>query len=130
MNGLSQYRSYQVETVRPEDQIALLYQGAQRFIDRAANALEAGDLAEVSTNVGKAQRIFTELSSNLNFEAGEVAENLFRLYDYWSWRLSQGLIKKELAAFQEVSATVGEMAGAWEEAAKQLRAQRGVQAGV
>lgn len=125
MNGLNQYRSYQVETVSPEDQIVLLYEGAQRFIDRAVVALEAGQYSEVSTNVGKAQRIFAELSGALNFEAGEIAENLYRLYDYWSWRLSQGLIKKDVAALKEVSAVVGDMTGAWAEAARQVRAQRG-----
>lgn len=128
MNGLNQYKSYQVETVAPEDQIALLYQGAQRFIDKASQALEVGNLPEVSVNVGKAQRIFSELSSVLNMDAGEIAQNLRRLYEYWTWRLSQGLIKKDLEAFREVSATVGDMAEAWADAARQVRAQRGARA--
>ncbi|MEW8976771.1 MAG: flagellar export chaperone FliS [Symbiobacterium sp.] len=128
MNGLNQYKSYQVNTVTPEEQIVLLYEGAQRFIDRAAQALEAHDYAGVSHNVGKAQQIFAELSASLNFEAGEIAQNLARLYDYWSWRLSQGLIHRDVNAFREVSATVGDMAGAWAEAARQVRAQRGVRA--
>ncbi|MFZ5814022.1 MAG: flagellar export chaperone FliS [Bacillota bacterium] len=125
MNGINQYRSYQVETVSPEDQIVLLYEGARRFIDRAVLAMEAREYRDVSTNIGKAQQIFAELSGALNFEAGEIAENLYRLYDYWSWRLSQGLIKKDPAAFKEVSAAVGDMTEAWAEAARQVRAQRG-----
>lgn len=128
MNGLNQYKSYQVETVAPEDQVAMLYEGAQRFIDKAAMALESGRYDEVSENVGKAQRIFAELSGALNFNAGEIARNLERLYDYWSWRLSQGLLKKDVEAFREVSATVGDMATAWAEAARQLRTQRGARA--
>lgn len=126
MNGLNQYRSYQVETVSPEDQIVLLYEGARRFIDRAVAALETQDYGEVSTNVGKAQQILAELSGALNFEAGEIAENLYRLYDYWSWRLSQGLIKKDAGALREVSAAVADMTEAWAEAARQVRAQRSV----
>lgn len=125
MNGLNQYRMYQVETMAPEDQVAVLYEGAQRFVDKAALALEQGDLPEVSVNVGKAQKIFAELSASLNLEAGEIARNLQRLYEYWSWRLSQGLIKKDAEAFREVSATVGDMAEAWSDAARQVRAQRG-----
>ncbi|MFZ5826807.1 MAG: flagellar export chaperone FliS [Bacillota bacterium] len=126
MNGLNQYRSYQVETVSPEDQIVLLYEGAKRYIDRAVLALEAQEYRDVSTNIGKAQQIFAELSAALNFEAGEIAENLYRLYDYWSWRLSQGLIKKDLAALREVSAAVGDMTEAWAEAARKVRVERGV----
>lgn len=128
MNGINQYKSYRVETVAPEDQIVLLYEGAQRFIDRAAQALEDKDYAAVSLNVGKAQQIFAELTASLNFDAGEIAHNLGRLYDYWSWRLSQGLIQKDPSAFREVSATVGDMAATWAEAARQVRAQRGVRA--
>lgn len=125
MNGLERYKAYQVETMPPEQQVVALYEGARRFIDRAALALEQGDLPEVSVNVGKAQQIFAELSASLNFEAGEIARNLERLYEYWSWRLSQGLMKKDVQAFREVSATVGDLAEAWSEAARQVRAQRG-----
>lgn len=125
MSGLNQYKTYQLETMAPEDRVAVLYERAQRFIDRAALALEQGDLPEVSVNVGKAQQIFAELTASLNFEAGEIARNLQQLYEYWSWRLSQGLIKKDVAAFREVSATLGDMAQAWADAARQVRAQRG-----
>lgn len=125
MNGLNQYRTYQVETTTPEDRIALLYDGARRFIDQAVLALEAHEYMQVSENVGKAQRIFTELSAGLNYEAGEVAENLARLYDYWNWRLTQGLLHKDTEAFKEVSTTVADLGEAWSQAAKTVRAQRG-----
>lgn len=121
VNGLNQYKSYQVETAAPQDQVALLYEAAKRFVDRAALALESGRFAEVAENVGKAQRIFAELKASLNLDAGEVAQNLNRLYEYWTWRLSQGLIRKDIEAFHEVSATVGDLAEAWAEAARQLR---------
>lgn len=123
-NGLDQYRSYQTETVPPEDRVALLYDGARKFVDKALRALEQQNYQEVGVQVHKAQRILEELSGALNFEAGEVAENLFLLYEYWTWRLGQGLIKKEAPAFREVSAALADMHGAWVEAAKQIRAQR------
>lgn len=128
VNGLNQYKAYQVQTIAPEDQVALLYEGAQRFIDKAAKALQEGRYAEVSENVGRAQQIFAELRAALNREAGEIAQNLDRLYDYWTWRLTQGLLKKDIEAFREVSATVGDMAETWKEAARQVRAQRGARA--
>jgi flagellar protein FliS len=124
-NGLNQYRSIQAETVPPEDRVALLYDGARRFVDQALHALEVDNLPEVSHYAGKAQRILEELSGALNFEAGEMAENLFLLYEYWTWRLGQGIVKREPEAFKEVSAALMDMHGAWVEAAKQVRAQRG-----
>lgn len=124
-SGLNQYRSIQAETVAPEDRVALLYDGARRFVDQAAQALHEQDYEQVSHFVGKAQRILEELSGALNFDAGQMAENLFALYEYWAWRLSQGVIKKDDAAFAEVSAALMDMHGAWLEVAKQVRAQRG-----
>lgn len=124
-SGLDQYRTYQATTVAPEDRVALLYDGTRRFVDQALRALEREDYEEVSRQVGKAQRILEELSAALNFDAGQLAENLFLLYDYWSWRLGQGLIHKDPAAFREVSAALDDMHGAWVEAAKAVRAQRG-----
>lgn len=126
VNGINQYKTYQVNTATPGEQIVILYEGAQRFIEKAARALEAQDYAAVSLNVGKAQQIFAELAASLNFDAGDIAHNLNRLYDYWSWRLGQGLIHKDLEAFREVSAMVGDMAAAWAEAVKQALTQRGV----
>lgn len=128
-NGLNQYRSIQADTVPPEDRVALLYDGARRFVDQAMQALQAENHSEVSNYVGKAQRILEELSGALNFEAGEMAENLFLLYEYWTWRLGQGVVKQEPEAFKEVSAALMDMHGAWVEAAKQIRAQRGARVG-
>lgn len=128
MNGLNQYKSYQVSTVAAEDQIALLYDGARRFADLAQVALTQKDYAGVSLNTGKAQRILSELQACLNFEGGEVAHNLDKLYEYWIWRLSQGLINKDAEAFAEVSRWLDEYSRVWTEAARQIRAQKQVQA--
>lgn len=128
VNGLKQYRSYQVDTAGPEAQVALLYDGARRFTEQALSALEDGRLDDVSLYSGKAQRILEELSFALNPEAGEIAGNLGKLYEYWCWRLGQGLLMQEPAAFREVSATLTEMGEAWAVAAGQVRAQRGKQA--
>ncbi len=130
VNALNQYRTYQVDTANREDFVALLYDGARRFTAKALSALEAGRLSEVSLYTGKAQRIFTELTVSLNYDAGEISTNLAKLYDYWSWRLSQGLIKRDPQAFREVSETLVDMHAAWVEAARQVRAARGTHSGV
>lgn len=128
MNGLSQYRNYQLDTAGLEDSIPLLYDGARRFVDQAQVALEAGDYFQVSQNTGKAQRILSELAASLNMDAGGIAANLYQLYDYWVWRLGQGLIQKNPDAFREVSAALGDMRDAWADAARQVRAQRSLRA--
>ncbi len=126
MYGINQYRSYQTEAIGPEDAVAVCYDGARRFVDQALLALEDRDFEKVNLYTSKAQRVLSELAAALDFEAGgEIATNLAKLYDYWIWRLSQGLIKQDPEAFREVSGVLMEMHEAWVEAAKQVRAKRG-----
>lgn len=124
MRSLQQYQSYQVETASREEGVVMCYDGARRFTDLALAALEGEDYAGVSLNTGKAQRLLEELQGCLDMEASPISKDLWRLYDYWIWRLGQGLLKKDPAAFREVSAVLGEMREAWAEAARQVRAGR------
>lgn len=124
MNPLQAYRGYQVQTATPGEQVALLYEGASRFAELALQGLKAGRLEDVSKYTGKAQRILVELALCLNHDAGEIAQNLDRLYDYWRWRLGQGLIHQDPEAFQEVATALGDMAEAWREASRSLHAGR------
>lgn len=126
MNALNQYRSYQAETASREDVVIMLYDGARRFTDLAMAALHVPDYEKVSLNTGKAQRILAELQCTLNMEqGGEIAQSLDKLYEYWQWRLGQGLMKQESAAFAEVSAALADMREAWADAARQVKAMRG-----
>lgn len=124
MNPLQAYQGYQVQTASPGEQVAMLYEGARRFADLALRGLEEGRPEDVSLYTGKAQRILEELALCLNHDAGEIAGNLDRLYEYWRWRLGQGLIKQEPGAYREVSEALGQMAEAWREAARSLKVQR------
>jgi flagellar secretion chaperone FliS len=129
MNPLQQYRSYQTETVGPEEQVALLYGGTVRFVDQALANLEAGNLEAASRYTGRAQEILGELSASLDLTVGEVAQNLFRLYDYWIWRLSQGLMQRDATAYREVSTALADMQEGWAQAARSVRTQRAVASG-
>lgn len=125
VTGVNPYRASQAETAGPEERVVMLYDGARRFVDQAGAALEAKDYAAVSLYVGKAQRILEELMVTLNFDVGgQIAKNLYQLYEFWSWWLGQGLLKKEGKQFRDVSAALSDMREAWAEAAKQVRAQR------
>lgn len=124
-NPYARLQEAQVATADPGELVAMLYDGARRFVDRAAAALAAGNYAEESRAVARAQAILAHLASTLNFEAGgEIARNLAALYDYWQWRLAQGLIRKDAAAFAEVSEALADFHATWQEAARKVRAQR------
>lgn len=124
MNGHDRYMSYQVETAGPEERVVLMYDGARRFVNLASAALESGRLDVASANVGKAQRILLELSTALDMSQGELPRSLFSLYEYWSWRLTQGVTGRDPGPLHEVSAALLDLGEAWAEAARQVRALR------
>lgn len=50
----------------------------------------------------KSQDIINELMVSLNPEAGEIATNLYSLYDYMQRRLIEANLKKEIEPVKEV----------------------------
>ena len=55
-----------------------------------------------------AQRALNELIVGLNFEAGEVAINLYHLYDYCKRAIRQGRVDEAITMLEELRATWAE----------------------
>lgn len=84
MNAYSNhYRNNQIMTASPEQILIMLFDGAIRFVHQAGQAIEEGRIADKAVAINKAIAIVTEFSNTLNFEVGgEIAEDLYRLYDF------------------------------------------------
>lgn len=106
-----------METASPEQLTLMCYDGALRFMRRAARALETNDLAEAANATGRAQAVVNELNITLDMEAGgELATNLRSLYLFVNRHLSEGLSSRNRRAFDESMRIVGELRDAWAEA--------------
>ncbi|HWI65647.1 MAG TPA: flagellar export chaperone FliS [Symbiobacteriaceae bacterium] len=114
-----QYRQTAIQTAPPEQLVVMLYDGAIRFLEQAKVGLNEGK--DVSEPLAKAQDIIVELASSLNRAAGEVAENLARLYDFWLQWLLQAQIHRSPAKVDEVLGMVRELREAWATIAMQQR---------
>src|SRR5688500_10303362 len=77
-----QYQRAQVETSSPGQLVVLLYQGCLRLTQKGRLAIEAGDFEASRVSLLRAQDIVAELMGGLNLDAGEIAGNLLRLYEY------------------------------------------------
>ena len=98
-----QYFKQDVETASKEQILIMLYDGAIRFLTIAKNAMEKEDAEKAHNNIVKAQNILTELMSSLDFEiGGEIAQNLYSLYEYYHYCLIQANVKKDVAKVEEV----------------------------
>jgi flagellar protein FliS len=112
-----QYKKNQIETATPEEILIMLYEGAIRFSLIAKKAIAAQDSEKANANLIKAQHIVREFMDSLDMEiGGDMALNLYRLYEYLHYRLVQANIKKDVAIIDEVLDHLRSLKATWEEA--------------
>lgn len=110
------YRNNQVTTAPQKKLIIMLYDGAIRNLKLAEIAMENKDIEKINTHLIKAQDIIMELMTTLNFEAGgDIAQNLYQLYDYMYFRLVRANIDKNIDYVKEVKKYMEELRDAWEQ---------------
>lgn len=104
-----------VDANSPHGLIVMLYDGALLAIRRGRQAIENGDAVARSTAITKAIQIIEEgLIVALDHKSGgELAVRLHDLYRYMSSRLLSASLKNDVAALDEVSRLLGELADAW-----------------
>lgn len=111
-----QYQRTQVETANPGKLVIMLYQGGIKFLKLAKKSMEDNDLEGVNNYLIRTQDIINELMVTLDLEnGGEIAENLYRLYEFMNYQLIQANIKKEGEPIVQVEELLVELLDAWEQ---------------
>lgn len=110
------YLRSQVESATPGMLVVMLYDGAIKFLNTYKRKVESNAFAEAFNSKMKAQNIIYELSASLNMETGDVARNLYRVYDYMMDKLiSVDVLAKEVATVDEVIGLLTELRDAWKD---------------
>ncbi|MEB3328523.1 MAG: flagellar export chaperone FliS [Candidatus Sericytochromatia bacterium] len=117
-NPYLQYQEATLETASQGKLLLMLYDGAIRFLVTAQAAMAERRWVDAHQANVRAQDIVHELSFSLNMEAGEIAQNLYRLYEYMTWRLVQANVRRDLAGVKEVEGLLRELRSGWVEAVK------------
>lgn len=108
------YKNNQVSTAPQKKLLIMLYDGAIKFLTIAEQGISEKNNEMVNTNMIKAQNIIMELSVTLDFEAGgEIAQNLYQLYDFMYVRLIRANIDKDIDAIKEVKKLLEELRDTW-----------------
>lgn len=115
-NPYRAYRQNQVETASPPQLILMLYNAAIVSVKLAQTGLEEKDIAKTHTNTVKAQDIINELMNSLDIEQGDIAGNLYLLYEYMLFRLVDANLKKERQPLAEVEDMLTELRDTWSKA--------------
>jgi flagellar protein FliS len=112
------YKKNQINTTSSEDLVLMLYDGAIKFIKKAVLAVNNQNFEEANEHFKRAQKIVAGLVSGLNFDAGEIAQNLYSLYEYIHHQLVRANMKKDVQAAEEVLTMIEELRTVWVQAVK------------
>jgi flagellar protein FliS len=107
------YKRTQVQTASPEQLVLMLYDAARTRVNHARIALASGDRELARSNILKAQAIVGELTASLDMKTGEIARNLFRLYEYMNYQLIEANLRQRPDALDPVGRMLTELREAW-----------------
>lgn len=137
-NALSAYRETRIRTANPGQLVVMLYDEAIKELDLALEKLgeeaRPANIEKINAAIVKAQEIVTELMASLDFDAGgDIARNLFSLYNWFNRELLQANLGKEAARIKAVRSMLDELRTAWHQIAQSAAgdgARPSVQSGV
>jgi len=114
------YRQTQVLTTSGVQLIVLLYDSAIQAVELASDGIARRHQSDKARFLSRAVGIVSELSSVLNFErGGEVANSLYRLYDYMLSEFTQANLRNDARRLDGPLRCLKEMRGAWHTVAQQ-----------
>lgn len=110
----AQYNNSKVLTASPAELTLMLYEGAIKFCNIAAMAMEQKDVQKAHTNIVKVQKIIDYLRQTLDMRQ-PVAQDFERIYVYLSQRLVEANIKKDTEILKEISEHLHSVSDTWKE---------------
>lgn len=121
-NNISQYKKNAVTTASPLQLVIMLYDGCLRFMTNADQAMQRKDIFSQNQNCQRAQNIITELISTLDMDrGGEIATNLYQLYNYAYDQLIMANINDDQVALKQSMKVFEELRQSWSALEQQTR---------
>ncbi len=104
-----------VQEASPHQLIVLLFEGAREAMVIARSGMESGNIPQKGSAITKAiDIILNGLRACINLEeGGDLAQNLYALYDYMARRLLHANMHNDKAALDEVMKLLSEIHSAW-----------------
>ncbi len=131
-NALSAYRETRVRTASQGQLIVMLYDELVKQLDAALEILDSktdfkkypNKIEPFNNAIIKAQEIITELMASLDFDqGGEIARNLFSLYNWFNRELLQANINRDFVRVRAVRELINQLRGAWQDIVSKTSAE-------
>mgnify|MGYP000041225309 CR=1 FL=1 len=137
LKGINAYKKgtlkQDIATADPHRLTLMLMQGAVDKLAYAKGCIERKDLENKATHISKATAILMNLRDTLDMKiGGEVADNLYSLYEFMIERLGEANLRNDSKIVDEVISLLTPIRDAWvaipESAKQQAYEQRKLQA--
>ncbi len=110
------YKQVQVETANSGKLLLMLYQGCIKFIRLAEKSIEEGNIEAANNYIIRSQDIINELVVTLDMEqGGQIAKNLYNLYDFMNRQLIEANIHKDVEPLATVEGLMLELLSSWQQ---------------
>jgi flagellar secretion chaperone FliS len=103
------YRESAVLSAPPEQLIVMLYDGARRFLYQAGVAMGEGNIEVSNRKLRRAEDIIQHLRDTLDFEQGEIPQNLESIYVFCLRQLRESRFDRNPAVLNQVSGLLGQL---------------------
>ena len=112
--GAEAYYQTHVQSRSPLELVVMLYDGALRFLDQAAEAMDRQDRPAKAVALSRAFAILGELQNTLNVrDGGELARQLDALYSHMNDRLVDANVQRSSAPIRDVINLMRPLREAW-----------------
>jgi flagellar protein FliS len=120
------YLETKIRTAAPEELTIIIFDvlitASTKAIDKLRNT--PGDIQGIHDELRRGQRALTLLMGSLNFDVGgELARNLFRVYEWWHHELVLANMRKDAERVERLLPHFRSYRETWLEANRRQRAQ-------
>jgi flagellar secretion chaperone FliS len=123
-NPFARYQQTAATTADGGDLLILTYEALLRWLSRAQEAIDAGNLVDAHQALMYSQDLILNLSTSLDFErGGDIAINLQALYQFLSREIVQANVDKDSARIGSVRELIAPLLDAWRAAVPMARKQ-------
>ena len=110
------YQNTQVQTSNQKQLIVMLFDGMNRFMNKAIVAIREDDIEVAHANLHRTGQILLELLSTLREDkGGEIAANLKKIYVYCYERIVIANLQKDVEIIKDVQVVLSNLGLGWKE---------------
>jgi flagellar protein FliS len=107
------YLENEVFSATKEKLVLLIYDKLLSLLKGAINNIEEKNIVDAHKNIIKAETIIFHLINHLDFKAGQISNNLFKIYEFSLNQLKEANIKKDAKLIKNIIDIFKELREGW-----------------